>query len=255
MIQGAIIGLGRWGRSLVEASHGHARLKIVRAVEPDLAAAQDFCSRHHLQLADDLKAVLADPAIDAVLLATPHSLHPAQVIACAAAAQAGLLRKAARPAPRRCDQHVRCLPSGRSYSRRRAQQALLAVAACTARHRRQWQTGYDPSYRRPQQQRELAKDHRRLAIVAGGIARRRADRRRIARAGRLCQHAGPGAPHFSAAPFARAGPAAARYGYADDGFRQRRHRNAGDRQGYPVLLARACVRNAKAPPRCWTRPH
>ena len=36
MIQAAIIGLGRWGRSLVEASHGHARLKIVRAVEPDL---------------------------------------------------------------------------------------------------------------------------------------------------------------------------------------------------------------------------
>jgi predicted dehydrogenase len=85
MIQAAIIGLGRWGRSLVEASHGHARLKIVRAVEPDLTAARDFCSQHHLQLADDLKAVLADPTIDAILLATPHSLHPAQVIACAAA--------------------------------------------------------------------------------------------------------------------------------------------------------------------------
>ena len=85
MIQAAIIGLGRWGRSLVEASHGHERLKIVRAVEPDRAAAQDFCSHHHLQLADDLKAVLADPTIDAILLATPHSLHPAQVIACAAA--------------------------------------------------------------------------------------------------------------------------------------------------------------------------
>ena len=38
MIQGAIIGLGRWGRSLVEASHGHARLKIVRADVTDLEA-------------------------------------------------------------------------------------------------------------------------------------------------------------------------------------------------------------------------
>jgi predicted dehydrogenase len=84
MIPAAIVGLGRWGRALVEASRGE-RLKIVRGVEPDLAAARDFCAEHHLDLTDDLNAVLADPAIDAVLLATPHSLHPTQVIACAAA--------------------------------------------------------------------------------------------------------------------------------------------------------------------------
>ena len=84
MIPAAIVGLGRWGRALVEASRGE-RLKIVRGVEPDMAAARDFCAEHHLDLTDDLNAVLADPAIGAVLLATPHSLHPAQVIACAAA--------------------------------------------------------------------------------------------------------------------------------------------------------------------------
>ncbi len=85
MIHGAIVGLGRWGRNLVEASRGHERLKIVRGVEPAMSAARNFCSEHDLALTDDLDAVLADPAIDAVLLATPHSLHPAQVIACAAA--------------------------------------------------------------------------------------------------------------------------------------------------------------------------
>ena len=85
MIHAAIVGLGRWGRNLVEASRGHDRLKIVRGVEPDMAAAWGFCSEHDLALTDDLDAVLADPAIDAVLLATPHSLHPAQVMACAAA--------------------------------------------------------------------------------------------------------------------------------------------------------------------------
>ena len=85
MIQGAIVGLGRWGRNLVEASLGHERLKLVRAVEPDIDAAQDFCHRHHLDLTSDLNAVLADAAISAILLATPHSLHPVQVIACAAA--------------------------------------------------------------------------------------------------------------------------------------------------------------------------
>jgi predicted dehydrogenase len=85
MISAAIVGLGRWGRNLVEATAGHDRLKIVRAVEPDIKGAQDFCAKHRLELGDNLEAALADRNIDAVLLATPHSLHPAQVIACAAA--------------------------------------------------------------------------------------------------------------------------------------------------------------------------
>jgi predicted dehydrogenase len=85
MIRAAIVGLGRWSRNLVEASTGHARLAIVRAVEPDIARARDFCARHGLDLTDSLDAALADPGIGAVLLATPHSLHQAQVLACAAA--------------------------------------------------------------------------------------------------------------------------------------------------------------------------
>jgi predicted dehydrogenase len=85
MISTAIVGLGRWGRNLVKASLGHHRLKVVRAVEPDIKAAKDFCAEHRLELIGNLDAILADGSIDAVLLATPHSLHPAQVIACAAA--------------------------------------------------------------------------------------------------------------------------------------------------------------------------
>jgi predicted dehydrogenase len=85
MINCAIVGLGRWGRNLVEAGRGHDRLRIIRAVEPDLERARGFCAEHDLDLTDDLGAVLGDPAIDAVLLATPHSLHMDQVIASAAA--------------------------------------------------------------------------------------------------------------------------------------------------------------------------
>jgi predicted dehydrogenase len=85
MIHAAIVGLGRWGRNLVEASHRNGRLKIVRAVEPDIDGARGFCAEHHLDLTGSLDAVLADSAIGAVLLATPHSLHAAQVMACAAA--------------------------------------------------------------------------------------------------------------------------------------------------------------------------
>src|SRR5258708_36238708 len=85
MINAAIVGLGRWGLNHVEAARGQERLRIVRAVEPDLTAAREFCTKHQLALTDNLDAVLADNTISAILLATPHSLHPAQVIACAAA--------------------------------------------------------------------------------------------------------------------------------------------------------------------------
>ncbi|KJC57689.1 hypothetical protein UP10_28025 [Bradyrhizobium sp. LTSPM299] len=84
MINCAIAGLGRWGRALVEAAHHEPRLRITSAVEPDIAHAEDFCAAHGLSPATSLDAVLADRDIDAVLLATPHSLHKAQVIAAAA---------------------------------------------------------------------------------------------------------------------------------------------------------------------------
>jgi len=84
MIHCAIVGLGRWGRNLVEAA-GNGGLKITRAVETDLGRARDFCALHNLDLTDDLDTVLTDRTIDALLLATPHSLHLAQVIAAASA--------------------------------------------------------------------------------------------------------------------------------------------------------------------------
>ncbi|MGF6307490.1 putative dehydrogenase [Bradyrhizobium sp. i1.8.4] len=85
MINCAIVGLGRWGRALVEAARNEPRLRIVSAVEPDTNSAASFCAAHGLSPAASLEAVLAEPAIDAVLLATPHSLHKTHVVAAAAA--------------------------------------------------------------------------------------------------------------------------------------------------------------------------
>jgi predicted dehydrogenase len=85
MITCAIAGLGRWGRALVEAARGNPRLQILHAVEADLERARDFSAAHGIALTGDFEAILDDPAIDAVLLATPHSQHKAQVIAAAAA--------------------------------------------------------------------------------------------------------------------------------------------------------------------------
>lgn len=85
MTQCAIVGLGRWGRSLVEAAQRGSRLKITHAVEPDVERARVVCAALDLVPAESLDAVLANPAINAVLLATPHSQHLPQVIEAASA--------------------------------------------------------------------------------------------------------------------------------------------------------------------------
>jgi predicted dehydrogenase len=53
-------------------------LEIVCAVEPNPAAG-DFCAKIGLTLAASYDAALARADVDAVILATPHSLHPEQI--------------------------------------------------------------------------------------------------------------------------------------------------------------------------------
>jgi predicted dehydrogenase len=89
MISAAVVGLGRWGQTLVAAVQGKSsRIRFVRAVVRDPARARDFATRHGLALTTALAEVVGDPSIDAVFLATPHSLHVEQVIAVAAAGNA-----------------------------------------------------------------------------------------------------------------------------------------------------------------------
>jgi predicted dehydrogenase len=87
MIRAAIVGLGWWGRTLVEAVQNQSDdIRFVagatRTVSPEVQA---FAAAQGFQLADGYDALLADPAIDAVVLATPHSQHAGQVMAAAAA--------------------------------------------------------------------------------------------------------------------------------------------------------------------------
>ena len=86
MIDAAIVGLGRWGRNLVEAVQGKSDgLRFTRCVVRRAEAAREFADRHGLELATDFERMLRDERIDAVVLATPHSLHAQQIAAAAAA--------------------------------------------------------------------------------------------------------------------------------------------------------------------------
>ncbi len=86
MINAAVIGLGRWGKNIVESVQGKSkRLHFIRGVskEPELVA--DFAKAKDFELSTDFDEAIADPRVQAVFLATPHSLHVQQISAVAAA--------------------------------------------------------------------------------------------------------------------------------------------------------------------------
>lgn len=110
MVKAAIIGLGWWGRNIVNSVQGKTeRIHFVRGISKEPDAARDLAQQHGFQLSTDLEDALNDPGIQAVVLATPHSLHADQIVA---ASKAG--------------KHVFC---EKPLSLKRAD-ALRAVEAC-----------------------------------------------------------------------------------------------------------------------------
>jgi len=87
MIRAAQIGLGWWGKTLVESVQGSS--DVIQYVAAASRTPSDdyraFCAQHHLTLYATYAQALADPQVQAVVLATPHSLHTPHVIAAATA--------------------------------------------------------------------------------------------------------------------------------------------------------------------------
>lgn len=86
MLNIGIVGLGWWGKTLVESMTGSDYGRIVAgadaAITPEL---KDFAALHKMKLVGSLDELLADPNVQGVILATPHSLHFPQVVATARA--------------------------------------------------------------------------------------------------------------------------------------------------------------------------
>jgi predicted dehydrogenase len=86
MLNTAIVGLGWWGRTLVKAARDFsAPLRFVRGVTLEPDTVRDFAAEYGIAIGTSFEEVLADPEIKAVIVATPHSKHRAQVEAAAAA--------------------------------------------------------------------------------------------------------------------------------------------------------------------------
>lgn len=86
MISAAIVGLGRWGRNLVDSVQGKSdKIRFTTGVLRHPESAREYAGRQGIALTSDLDKVLADPSIDAIVLATPHTVHAEQIVAAAKA--------------------------------------------------------------------------------------------------------------------------------------------------------------------------
>jgi predicted dehydrogenase len=86
MINAAIVGLGWWGKNIVQCVQGKsAKLRFVHGVSKEIDAALPIAEANGFTLSDDLEQALADKRVQAVVLATPHSLHADQIVRVAAA--------------------------------------------------------------------------------------------------------------------------------------------------------------------------
>src|SRR5207344_440316 len=87
MVHAAMVGLGWWGKTLVESVQGTSGdirfvAGVARTHTDDLT---QFAHAQGFTLYNTYEQALADPAVQAVVLATPHSLHAPQVVAAAKA--------------------------------------------------------------------------------------------------------------------------------------------------------------------------
>src|SRR5580692_5500380 len=82
----ALIGMGWWGKKMLNVLGAVPKdIRVVRAVEPNIQTVKRECAQKGVPLSANYADALRDPAVEAVVLATPHALHEAQIEAAVAA--------------------------------------------------------------------------------------------------------------------------------------------------------------------------
>lgn len=85
MINLAVIGLGIWGQRHVRSAKASGRFNVVTAVNPENSRVASIAKELGLTLTPSFEDVLLDGTVNAVSLATPHTLHSKQIIKAAEA--------------------------------------------------------------------------------------------------------------------------------------------------------------------------
>lgn len=95
MLNAAIIGMGRWGQVLVNSVQGQqgAPIRFVAGSTRSPDKARAWAEQQRIRMLPDFASVLAEPEVQAVVLATPHAQHAEQVIAAARAGKHVFIEK------------------------------------------------------------------------------------------------------------------------------------------------------------------
>jgi len=94
MINAAIIGVGWWGQKIVNAVQGKSeRIRFIRGISKEPDSVREFATKHGFELSTEFSDALNDPRVQAIVLATPHSLHTDQIVAVAKAGKAVFCEK------------------------------------------------------------------------------------------------------------------------------------------------------------------
>lgn len=83
MLNVAVVGMGWWGKIIVPLLKTSKKINVNTVVELNAAGIADFAKQHNVNVVTDFNAVLKDPAIQGVVLCTPHTQHTDQIIAAA----------------------------------------------------------------------------------------------------------------------------------------------------------------------------
>jgi phthalate 4,5-cis-dihydrodiol dehydrogenase len=88
-----VVGLGRAFTLMLPTFAGDARVKLVAATDPIAAACRQFEKDFGTPAHESVKALCADPRVDAVYIASPHQFHAAHVAIAAAHGKHVLVEK------------------------------------------------------------------------------------------------------------------------------------------------------------------
>lgn len=102
----ALLGAGRMAQVYGPKITAHPDLRLVRVYNHRMAGAQAACEAYGGTPSDDLAATLADPGVDAVVIATPSNTHLDYITA---AAEAGKPVYCEKPMDLTMDRTIACL--------------------------------------------------------------------------------------------------------------------------------------------------
>jgi predicted dehydrogenase len=127
----AAVGVGGWGRVLADAAGRGTGLSVVACTSRSAESRAAFAETYGCRDLRSLEAVLIDPAVEGVLISTPHSVHAAHVVAAARAGKHVFVDKPftltvadARRATEACDTAGVVLAVGHQRRRQAASRAL-----------------------------------------------------------------------------------------------------------------------------------